>query len=268
MNNAKTAPVRHEEGLVTPWTKVINRIKEGDPGAPDALEELCNIYWQPIFRFIRAKGVSHHVAEELTQEFIAGWLRNKVFYRLDRSRGKFRSYLYCSLRRLLNTYFSSGSSAAWHAETGALNLDEEYEEAPESDTNAQNAKLAYDRAWAKTVLSNALVQLAKEERGQKRSTLFKDLQQVLLNEKGLDSREELAQTHKMTVNALGVVIFRLRKRYKELVLLEIKRTLAPEEELEKELNHLLQAVGASNLLTEMDEDRLSPAPNAEVGRTS
>ena len=39
--------------------------------ARDALEELCDAYWHPIYVYVRRKGHGPDDAEDLTQEFFA-----------------------------------------------------------------------------------------------------------------------------------------------------------------------------------------------------
>ncbi len=40
-------------------------------GVADALAELCEQYWFPLYAFVRRKGFNHSQAEDLTQSFFA-----------------------------------------------------------------------------------------------------------------------------------------------------------------------------------------------------
>jgi len=39
--------------------------------ALNALSELCQIYWRPVYLFLRREGVTQHNAQDLTQSFFA-----------------------------------------------------------------------------------------------------------------------------------------------------------------------------------------------------
>ena len=58
-------------------------------------------YWRPIYRFLRAKGLRHETAEDLTQEFLLKFLDRDWLAKADASRGRFRNYLLSILKRFV-----------------------------------------------------------------------------------------------------------------------------------------------------------------------
>ena len=66
-----------------------------------ALAELCQIYWAPLYGFVRSRGHTMHDAQDLTQSFFAYVLEHKVYARADRQKGRFRSFLLASLKNFL-----------------------------------------------------------------------------------------------------------------------------------------------------------------------
>jgi len=56
-----------------------------------ALTELCQVYWAPLYGFVRSRGHTVHDAQDLTQSFFAYVLEHKVYARVDRRKGRFRS---------------------------------------------------------------------------------------------------------------------------------------------------------------------------------
>ena len=63
------------EGLFasTRWS-VIRGAAESRAGSSQALEalsELCHIYWQPVYIFLRRQGIAPHDAQDFTQGFFA-----------------------------------------------------------------------------------------------------------------------------------------------------------------------------------------------------
>ena len=52
-----------------------------------ALEELCQLYWYPIYSFLRKRGHAQHDAEDLTQGLFAKLLDDETLNVAD---GRFR----------------------------------------------------------------------------------------------------------------------------------------------------------------------------------
>ena len=70
-----------------------------------ALAELCQTYWAPLYSFVRSRGYTVHDAQDLTQSFFAYLLEHKIYARVDRQKGKFRSFLLAAgLERLSADY--------------------------------------------------------------------------------------------------------------------------------------------------------------------
>src|SRR5713101_3725003 len=72
-----------------------------DPGAREALERLCSIYWYPVYGFVRRQVHDASAAQDLTQEFFFRLLEKKSLRVASRQRGRFRSFLLSSVRNFL-----------------------------------------------------------------------------------------------------------------------------------------------------------------------
>ncbi|MEI8372861.1 MAG: hypothetical protein WCJ35_08510 [Planctomycetota bacterium] len=85
----------------TAWS-MIDDVKGQQPAERlTAMNRFIVGYWRPIYRFIRAKGRRHDVAEDLTQEFLLKFLDHDWLSKADASRGRFRNYLLVILKRFL-----------------------------------------------------------------------------------------------------------------------------------------------------------------------
>jgi len=51
--------------------------------AQSALSELCQIYWRPVYVFLRRQGVAQHDAQDLTQGFFADLIESRAYARAD-----------------------------------------------------------------------------------------------------------------------------------------------------------------------------------------
>jgi hypothetical protein len=58
----------------THWSIVVQSALTDVPEAENAVAKLCEIYWPPIYSFIRRRGYSPADAQDLTQSFFAFFL--------------------------------------------------------------------------------------------------------------------------------------------------------------------------------------------------
>ncbi|WP_437586213.1 RNA polymerase sigma factor [Sorangium sp. So ce1000] len=70
--------------------------RAGLPLAPEgrqALAALCELYWYPVYSFVRRYGAPADEAQDLTQGFFARLLERSDLATADQERGRFRSWL-------------------------------------------------------------------------------------------------------------------------------------------------------------------------------
>src|SRR2546422_11772983 len=82
----------------THWSVVLAAGDTASSEGVDALEVLCRTYWRPLYAYLRRKGSTTHDAQDCVQGFFADLLRRDSLARLDRSKGKFRSFLLGALK--------------------------------------------------------------------------------------------------------------------------------------------------------------------------
>lgn len=86
----------------THWSLVQAAGQTGDGSAArTALEELCRIYWYPVYAYVRRWGHEPEDARDLTQDFFAQLIRDHTVAAADPGRGRFRSFLLGVLKRFL-----------------------------------------------------------------------------------------------------------------------------------------------------------------------
>ncbi len=87
--------------VTTHWSVVLQAGQKESTHALDALEQLCRVYWYPLYAYVRRRGYSAPDAQDLTQEFFARLLERKWLARADQAKGRFRTFLLHALERFL-----------------------------------------------------------------------------------------------------------------------------------------------------------------------
>src|SRR4051794_33370855 len=85
----------------TQWSVVLAAGELQRQGAHAALTRLCEMYWYPLYAYVRRRVADVHEAQDLTQAFFAHLLDKQTIERADPGRGRFRSFLLTTLKNFL-----------------------------------------------------------------------------------------------------------------------------------------------------------------------
>lgn len=228
----------------TRWTLVL-RARGESSEARAALGELCEAYYQPVFRFLRREGRDEEAARELTQEFFARLLAGGGFGLADPRRGLFRSYLLGAVKHFLSNQRDHERRQKRGGGVAPESLD------AQSDTEAglQVADSAstpddtwFDREWALAVMDRALQSLAAEFAAANKADQFAVLKPWLAGDAAALPQAEAAARLGLSESAIKVAIHRLRKRFREVIRSEIAQTMEESGDVDAELRYLVQVL--------------------------
>src|SRR6516225_8667689 len=93
MPDAFEALERRARFPTTSWSLIVQAKSGGDDVSREALERLCSGYWYPVFAFLRRKGLEADRARDCTQDFFVALLEKHYLADVERSKGRFRSFL-------------------------------------------------------------------------------------------------------------------------------------------------------------------------------
>jgi DNA-directed RNA polymerase specialized sigma24 family protein len=212
--------------------------------AREALANLCQTYWLPLYAFIRRQGLSSHEAEDLTQEFFYHFLERDSLAYVRPTAGKFRSFLLACLKNFLANQRDRANAQRRGGGQRFVPLDSKAAETRCSfePSDQQTPEAIFERRWAYTVLERAMQDLQQEYLASEKREFFEDLQSFLPGGQGNASRTGLAAKRGVSVGALDVAIHRLRQRFGALLRQQVAHTVSTEAEVEEEIRHLIAAL--------------------------
>lgn len=229
----------------TRWTGVLAARGES-PEARQALRELCEAYYGPVEAFVRRYRGGRDDAGDLTQAFFAGLLEGDGLGGVERTRGRFRSYLLGAVKHFLADQAGRSSAEKRGGGQAPRSLDGRPGREPHdvADPHGFPPDAFFDRQWALAVVARAMGVLEAEARGVE-ARRFEVLRRWLLAAEGPASAAEAARSLDMTDGAFKVAVHRLRKRFRDLVKDQIATTLDDPGSLQGELDYLIQALASS-----------------------
>jgi RNA polymerase sigma factor (sigma-70 family) len=234
------------DGLFTTtnWTVVLSSGQAGSVGSEAALAALCQTYWYPLYVFARRCGQGAEDAQDLVQGFFAKLLEKNYLQVADPEKGRFRSFILTTFKRFMANEYDRAQCKKRGGQYIVVSLNE-----PETETryraepaDEMTPEKAFERRWAFTLLDNVLSRLEAEFAAAGKSETFADLKIFLTGEKSELPSTDIGRRLGLTDGALRAVVYRLRKRYRELLRLEIGRTVDGPDAIDEEIRQLFATV--------------------------
>lgn len=211
--------------------------------ARKALEELCRIYWYPLYAFVRTRGYSAEDSKDLTQAFFTNLLEKGGFAKVDRDQGRFRSYLLGALKHYLANEWNRAKTQKRGGKVRFIEWDDLNPESRfiESIGSTDNPEQLFDREWALETISGALKNLRLEMAKAGKADQFEVLKSSLTWEDETQ-RKEIGDRLGMSEGAVKVAIHRLRQRYRKLLRAAVAETVGSEADLNVEMHYLVEVL--------------------------
>jgi DNA-directed RNA polymerase specialized sigma24 family protein len=216
--------------------------------ALSALSELCQIYWRPVYLFLRRQGIGPHDAQDLTQGFFADLIEDRTYARADQMKGRFRSFLLGTLKHFLAHSREHDRAQKRGGRAVPVRFDEAaLSEAETHAARCQNwsADGVFEREWAASLLRQALDRLAQEYEVAGKGALFEALNvHIKAGANAAVPYDEMAKRLGRAATTLRSDVARLRARYRAILREEVSGTVIDARDVDQELHHLRQVMAA------------------------
>lgn len=243
---------RPSQFATTRWSVVLASAgSQGeDQKAREALNQLCESYWRPVFAFICRRGHSTADAQDLAQDFFVMVLEGNLLKLADPHRGRFRALLLKSLQNFLREAARTGRARKRGGNVHFISWDDWMAAAPSRFSvspvvlESWSPERLFDLRWAATVTERALRRLREECEAKGRRRVFDALSSSLGAERTEVSYSNIAATLGIEETTVKKLLHRMRQRYRELLRGEVAETVADPSEVDDEIRYLCAALAA------------------------
>jgi DNA-directed RNA polymerase specialized sigma24 family protein len=218
----------------TQWTQLAQATLHGEAHGRAAMESLCRTYWEPVRAYVLYRGWPKDEAPDLTQAFFLYLMEHSVLRRVDRERGKFRAFLQGVLSHFLISELRQRQRQKRGGGKEHVTLDDVHEDLAVPGEHVEY----FDRQWAAAIMK-ACVTTLHGECAAKRGT---DAAALLMAYAG-GAGEALSYADASTRLQLPESAFRSevlnwRRRLRELLRMEVQRTVSAPHEVAEEMSYL------------------------------
>jgi RNA polymerase sigma-70 factor (ECF subfamily) len=230
----------------THWSVVLNAGHGSAETAKTALEQLCRVYWYPLYAYTRSLGDGPQDAEDLIQGFFAELVEKNLVAKAQPEKGRFRSFLLRSFQYHRSRHREREAAAKRGGGVEWLSLDEaQAEQRFASELRDEfTPERRFERNWAISVLDEAHSRLRAVYQTAGKQALFARLRGLLQSARDEQPYAALAAELGKTEAAVKMEVSRMRAQYRRALREVLGETVSHPDEVEDELRHLLTVLSS------------------------
>ena len=224
----------------TRWSVVVSAGNTCSPNSQQALESLCEIYWLPLYAYVRRRVPDINEAQDLTQAFFAELLEKNYVAAADEERGQFRAFLITAFKNFLSKQREKNNAQKRGGGRTPISMDFDSAESsvslePSTDLTAEQI---YDQQWTIALLGRILQRLKQEFDETGKSKQFEVLKGFVIGDHAGTTYADAAMQLNMSEAATRKTASRMRSRYRELLQEEIAQTVSTRADVNDEIRSL------------------------------
>ena len=210
-----------------------------------SLSELCEIYWYPLYAYLRRKGHSTSDSADYVQGFFVELIDKDFLDAVSPDKGRFRWFLMSAIGRFIGKQVekSNAKKRGGDRTLFSLNVDDAEQRYLLEPVDGWSAEKLFDRRWALAVLQQALEKLVAQQTGKGKLDLYFALQPTLSGvPMTMEQYNEIGERFKIPSGAVKVAALRLRQKYRDHIREIVAQTVTESERVGEELDELLAAL--------------------------
>jgi RNA polymerase sigma factor (sigma-70 family) len=216
---------------------LIETAAAGETLQNQALEQVVELYWKPVYKYIRLKwNKNNEEAKDLTQTFFAGAFERDFFKRFDPGQASFRTYL-----RMALDHFAANEHAAAKRQKrggGVVFTDLDFDSA-EAETVAGSASDSPEdvflREWQRQLFAIAVDELRMHCERSGKQLQFQIFEEYDLAEDDRPAYGVLAQRHGIAITTVNNYLAWARRMLRTLLTDRLRGVTAGDRELRDEM---------------------------------
>jgi len=221
----------------TVWSSVLS----GAEKSPAAVNRLFQMYWRPVYKFIRtAGGATIEDAKDLTQEFFAYLLEGDVISKYEGEKGRFRTFLKGVLRNFLSESRRDASRLKRGGGKAILSLDVSglETESVAAEKGQAGPEEQFDRQWATDVITQCLAKLRRQLEAEGKSAYYQVYESYYSGD-GRPTYGRVAVLFGLTEQNVKNYLEVARARFEDLIRARLIQGVTSFDDLSEEISALL-----------------------------
>ena len=231
-----------QEFPATRWSQIFSD-EDGVKPTTEILAELASSYWYPLYVYLRRRGTPTADAQDHIQGFLTHLLEGDRLAGIDRTKGRFRSYLLGALNHFVSDVRKRNQAQKRGGGVIPLSIEQEraekrYQNEPVDDVTPEKL---FDRQWTIIIMGQAMDALEREFREKGKEKQFDVLSEYLSDPTEGGKYGGAAENLQLAEGSIRSIVSRMRKRYHELFRAIVAETVTGSEDVDDELRQLYGA---------------------------
>jgi DNA-directed RNA polymerase specialized sigma24 family protein len=209
------------------------------------IDSLLNLYWKPVYCYLRQKHYGNEEAKDLTQGFFHEIVLNRdLVQRADRAKGRFRTFLLHALNQYLINETKKQRAHKRYPQGGIVSLDSDNPPLLPQEINQATPEDSFNYVWLSSLLDQALhtVKTYYVDQGKERhwQVFFRRIVQPTLENARPPSLHDVAQDlgieSEQTVTNMIVTV---KRYFRKTLIQQLRTTVLTHDDAEGELGEIM-----------------------------
>ena len=197
-----------------------------------SIDLLARRYWKPLYYFVRQHRFDVETSKDIVQSFLANVMEQGTFFKADRRLGRFRTFVLTALGNFIKNWMKSASRLKRGGGVKPVSLGSSEsiaEYSPRFASDEDPPEKSVNRAWARSLLDQALEDLEGQPRHSRAFRMFQDG----------ESYERISEETGLSTVAAKVAVHRMRVRLRKILTARIAEAVGTEADLDAELSEFV-----------------------------